>query len=477
MTIHTDIPTGQLPAIQNEIGDIVSYRDEALATFDEALEGLEAVFATSARALELAKRANGGRSAGNSMGGERAEALFRGFFEPEKAREKLREDLDASIWRNLLDRSGMRDLMDAAAKKEFETGLKTSVPEITEENIHATFETLTADAPAIFLRGLVNAFSDLDKRFKSHDGFKLGRVIILSHVFDTISGSFTNDARRNTIIDIERIFAKLEGVDPDPSGLMGAIEESRRGTWGPQQSIVESRYFRIRGWKNGNAHLWFTRPDLVTKVNKMLAYHYGEVLPDAAERGEAPEDYEVRSTAVARDLQFYATPQAACEKVFENCHPRAGARVLEPSAGEGAIVRALLAKQPDVEIDAIEIHPGRATLLRQIRGVNSVRETNFLDVAPEPIYDLVVMNPPFYRTHWMDHVRHAFEFLAPGGKLVAILPASAEVNETRQHKAFRAWVEKVTRRWNRRWIDLPAGSFASSGTNINTVLLTIEKSR
>ena len=37
---------------------------------------------------------------------------------------------------------------------------------------------------------------------------------------------------------------------------------------------------------------------------------------------------------------------------------------------------------------------------------------NFLSVAPEPIYDAVVMNPPFEGTHCLDHVRHAYDFLS-----------------------------------------------------------------
>jgi hypothetical protein len=33
-------------------------------------------------------------------------------------------------------------------------------------------------------------------------------------------------------------------------------------------------YARVRWFKNGNAHLWFKRPELVDKMNKILAKHY-----------------------------------------------------------------------------------------------------------------------------------------------------------------------------------------------------------
>ncbi|MEL7174842.1 MAG: adenine methyltransferase, partial [Pseudomonadota bacterium] len=94
-------------------------------------------------------------------------------------------------------------------------------------------------------------------------------------------------------------------------------------------------------------------------------------------------------------------------------------------------------------------------------------------MTPAAIYDAVLMNPPFCGTHWMDHVRHAFAFLKPGGRLRAILPASAEVAETKKHLAFRRWAEQHARRWGWQWRRMPAESFASVGTRINTVVLEL----
>lgn len=476
-TNFQDIPTGNAIAIHDLVGDVTKARSAALAALEESLAHLEAAHEAGDRALEAARRANFGRSARNRLGGESAERFFRSGFNAEAALASAKEDLDRSIWNNLLDQSGMRDLMDAQAKKEFSENLAKEVPEATEDNIHATFETLMLQAGDIFLRGLANAFTKLDKRFRSHDAFKVGKVVILERVFSTISGQFEHGVMRDTIVDIERIFAKLEGKQPDPSGLMGAISDSRDQGYEPQQSVTESRYFKIRGWKNGNAHLWFTRPDLVKKVNQLLGIYYGEVLPDAAEPSDEPEDYKVRSTEVSKDLQFYATPTAVCDRILENLFIRPGARVLEPSAGEGALARAILRDTPEAELDVVEIHPGRAQSLKQIRGIKSVQQSNFLKMEPRAIYDVVVMNPPFYRTHWMDHVRHAFEFLAPGGKLLAILPASAEFKEDKMHQSFHKWVKSLTGPYDRPWWSLPAGSFASSGTNINTVVLRLERDR
>ena len=66
-------------------------------------------------------------------------------------------------------------------------------------------------------------------------------------------------------------------------------------------------------------------------------------------------------------------------------------------------------------------------------------------------FDRIVMNPPFERGADIEHIRHAYAKLSPGGRLVAICaqrPAPAG-------GAGRALL--------RNWIDLPAGSFKETG--------------
>ena len=108
-----------------------------------------------------------------------------------------------------------------------------------------------------------------------------------------------------------------------------------------------------------------------------------------------------------------------------------------------------------------------------------VTEANFLEVPPDPSYDAVVMNPPFYGTHYMKHVMHAYEFLKPGGKLIAILPATVQIGTTRKHKSFRKWATSRMRfrEFDQGITDLPVGSFKESGTGVSTVVMELEKSR
>ena len=374
---------------------------------------------------------------------------------------------------NLVERLGVSTLMDKTAKEELHKALLTDVPECTVENIRATVESLHSDAGMIFKRGLAVAFSRLDRRFRSHDGFKIGSRVVLTRAFDDY-GSWNYSAdHRATLTDVERVFAVLDGNRPDPQGLIDAINADRQRGLRPHQSETESTYFKIRVFKNGNAHLWFTRDDLVKKANKLLAEYYGELIPDAWTRGDAPP--EPRSTAVAKDLQFYATPNEVADRVLGFAEFGKGAHVLEPSAGEGNLARALVSM--GCSVDAVEIEPTRARKIEALRlPGTTVKCANFLDLPASPTYDAVVMNPPFYGTHWIDHIKHAFDFLCPGGQLIAILPATAEFGESKKHEAYRKWTDTVSTGWNKAlYRQLPPESFVTSGTRVSTVFLTMRK--
>ncbi|HIP22803.1 MAG TPA: DUF4942 domain-containing protein [Rhodobacteraceae bacterium] len=52
----------------------------------------------------------------------------------------------------------IRSIMDVEAIKQWEASMAEDIPEVTLENLTATFQTVMADADLIFKRGLANAF-------------------------------------------------------------------------------------------------------------------------------------------------------------------------------------------------------------------------------------------------------------------------------------------------------------------------------
>lgn len=164
-------------------------------------------------------------------------------------------------------------------------------------------------------------------------------------------------------------------------------------------------------------------------------------------------------------LQQFFTPADVAKKVVELAGiPKAGIRrVLEPSAGDGALACAILNQGEDVELLCFEKDPDLAYLLNDIGYTTAC--VDFLQVLPCRSWDYVVMNPPYRDWQYVTHVLHALKFLRPGGRLAAIVPANWR-DDIALGEAFDAHSGVETR--------LERGAFRSSGTDIATSILVFE---
>lgn len=166
---------------------------------------------------------------------------------------------------------------------------------------------------------------------------------------------------------------------------------------------------------------------------------------------------------------WFPTPEALADELARAADIQPGDRVLEPSAGDGALVKALFRAAPFARVTAVEIDGARA---ERIPVGCAVFVTDFLAFEYAYWFDRVVMNPPWVKTSYLQHVLHAFSMLKSGGTLVSVLPAGVK---DRKGKAFTAfWRALSGSHWHTH--DLPEGSFKSSGTNVNACVLVIKKS-
>ncbi|WP_192242834.1 DUF4942 domain-containing protein [Mesorhizobium silamurunense] len=507
------------------IEDIVRYRNEAVNLYEIAYGKIEEAAEAIKAAQEMAKRAHPGVNNYNYAQAKEIEAFHNAVKLPKRESylRTARRLIDIDAWAWIIQRTDLERLMDKQEKDklraqmayiperydyhtgallnlaEFEGENAKVMPPLTVENIYATIERFMADAGLIFRRGVANVFSKLDRRFRSHDGFKIGSRLILTRAFNSW-GALDYGAIRDTLIDIERVFSVMDGhSEAGFTSALNAVDVDRRGHHGPRQSEVETEYFKIRGFKNGNAHMWFQRDDLVEKVNKLLAEYYGEVIGDGMQAEEDP--FASIKHTPAKRYGFYPTPDDAARRLFEFVQVTRRAdeprlRILEPSAGTGNLARGCISSlknfsnhcgygRPedmerwrreyrfDNQVDCVEIQPHLAAELEQEGIFGRVFCQDFLQLQPATtgLYDKVVMNPPFDRERDIDHVMHALKFLKDDGYLVAIMSAGTEFRETKKTVAFRALMEKM----NAAWHDLPAGSFSDVGTNVNTVILRVRK--
>lgn len=160
--------------------------------------------------------------------------------------------------------------------------------------------------------------------------------------------------------------------------------------------------------------------------------------------------------------QLFPTPPKIAEKMVELAEVEPGLCVLEPSAGTGNLIKAVLDKV-DTEVLAYEINNSLCSeLSKKFPGYKAqVRCRDFLEVTDfMGEYPRIIMNPPFENGVDIKHINHARKFLAPGGRLVALC-----ANGPRQQAAFKDIADY--------WEDLPAGSFKNQGTGVNVALMVL----
>ncbi|WP_428383750.1 methyltransferase [Nevskia ramosa] len=173
---------------------------------------------------------------------------------------------------------------------------------------------------------------------------------------------------------------------------------------------------------------------------------------------------ETSEYGLPADLGWFPTPAALAARIVEMAGIAPGMLALEPSAGEGALARVMVAAGASVRV--VEYDIVRVAKLMMEFGKANVVAADFLTLAPEKIFDRVVMNPPFAKRADIHHVRHALKFLKPGGSLVAIMSAGIAFREDQLSRDFRAQCSTIE--------SLPDQSFQESGTSVNTCVVTID---
>ncbi|CRX41137.1 z1226 protein [Yersinia enterocolitica] len=267
LTDHTEV------ICSTSIERVVSGRNAALAQIEALIHQLEDISAIT-----------------NSIGGGIARdwAMRQDFRcgcwlmeKAETAMPVITRNLDRSVWRDLMLKSGMISIMDAQARDEWHKNLEEGdLPEISEENILATFEHLHHSKGEVFERGVVNVFKGLSWDYKTNSPCSFGKKIIINNLVTHNRWGFSLNWgwRRDQLADLERMLFLLDGKPiPDNRGdVTTRLMEHIR--YHPGVQSYEDDFFSICYFQKGTAHLIFKRLDLVEKMNDIIAKHYPGML-------------------------------------------------------------------------------------------------------------------------------------------------------------------------------------------------------
>ena len=131
----------------------------------------------------------------------------------------------------------------------------------------------------------------------------------------------------------------------------------------------------------------------------------------------------VEPVYVDKGTEAHITPQAQAELMVDYLGLFVGCSVLEPSAGTGNLIKALM-DHGDYEITAVEMNYSLFNTFCDWEGIKAFQGDFLLH---EGKYDRVIMNPPFRQCK--KHVTHAFSLLKEDGILVALVPSNFEMGQ------------------------------------------------
>lgn len=158
----------------------------------------------------------------------------------------------------------------------------------------------------------------------------------------------------------------------------------------------------IGGVREKERHYYFWRFD----------YEPSDVLDEIVCSGRIPDH---------KSHQFYPTPDVVADAVIEAAEIGADDECLEPSAGTGSLAR----RMPKDRTLCVEISALHAKVL-EAQGLNTICADFLAYAKTARKFDRVIMNPPFSQGRWQAHLEAAAGLVADGGRLVAVLPASAK---------------------------------------------------
>lgn len=178
------------------------------------------------------------------------------------------------------------------------------------------------------------------------------------------------------------------------------------------------------------------------------------------------------SVNIKKEFQYFPTPSDISDWLVSLAEIKPGYSILEPSAGQGAIVNAIHRTLPDSVVDCCELMPENQVVLSKI--VNSTFICgNFLEIGKEwhGAFDRILANPPFSKNQDVFHIRKMYDCLKPGGRMVSVASKHWKLSDNETESKFRKWIKSKKAEVK----DIEAGRFKESGTMISCCAIVIDK--
>ena len=204
-------------------------------------------------------------------------------IEKTDARERLVRDcmqhFDRKGWMLLLKRSQMTDLMSHQDKDAYYQQLTDTPPELNRESVVGTFTALFGNRHETWRRGVVELFAGLSGHYKSHDPFKVGRRLVIPNALGWSGWNFYTHAD-DKVDDLQRVIHVLQGEEPPATDDLWSRIITRERQRGAKLWLAGP--VTVKWFKNQSVHIWINEPELIDRINEIIAEYYGATLANGS---------------------------------------------------------------------------------------------------------------------------------------------------------------------------------------------------
>lgn len=182
-----------------------------------------------------------------------------------------------------------------------------------------------------------------------------------------------------------------------------------------------------------------------------------------------------------KEFQFFGTPPDLADYIITKVTAETNLfeadqqiKILEPSAGDGSLVKAINRHNPDLMVDCFELMDLNWMKLAKVPGAVMLGD-DFLKAVDEKkilnTYDLIIANPPFSKNQDIDHIMAMYECTKVGGYIITIASKSWTFGSQKKQVKFKNWLEEI----NAVTEEIMPGSFKDSGTLVGAMIIMIQK--
>ena len=171
-----------------------------------------------------------------------------------------------------------------------------------------------------------------------------------------------------------------------------------------------------------------------------------------------------------KEFQMFFTPDTLADRLVKLANITENDLILEPSAGQGAIIKSIHRFFPHTFVDWCEINNINQEFCKKLPNTKFIK-SDFLWFNEMNKYDRIIANPPFSKNQDIDHVYNMYSCLKHGGRMVSVMSEHWQNLSGKKEKNFLKWLQSK----KSEMYHIEAGTFKESGTMISANIIVIDK--